>query len=80
QHLVTAFKGMKPEQAGVLISSMDDTVAVSILSAMPGSNAGKILAMVNPEKAARLVKSISEQRIDPKALLEASPQMNSAAS
>ncbi|MDR1308954.1 MAG: hypothetical protein LBL95_03500, partial [Deltaproteobacteria bacterium] len=62
EHLVTAFKGMKPEQAGVLISSMDDSVAVSILSAMPGSNAGKILAMVTPDKAARLVKSISEQR------------------
>jgi flagellar motility protein MotE (MotC chaperone) len=74
QHLVAAFKGMKPEQAGVLVSSMDDTVAVSILSAMPGSNAGKILAQVTPDKAARLIKSISEQRIDPKALLEAAPQ------
>ncbi|MDR2387398.1 MAG: hypothetical protein LBE80_07445 [Deltaproteobacteria bacterium] len=75
QHLVAAFKGMKPEQAGLLISSMDDMVAVSILSAMPGSNAGKILAMVTPDKAARLVKSISEQRIDPKAILEAAPQV-----
>jgi flagellar motility protein MotE (MotC chaperone) len=75
QHLVAAFKGMKPEQAGVLISSMDDMVAVSILSAMPGSNAGKILAMVTPDKAARLIKSISEQRIDPKVLLEAAPQV-----
>lgn len=75
QHLVAAFKGMKPEQAGTLISSMDDMVAVSILSAMPGSNAGKILAMVTPDKAARLVKSISEQRIDPKAILEAAPQV-----
>ncbi|MDR1049849.1 MAG: hypothetical protein LBP95_01980 [Deltaproteobacteria bacterium] len=73
EHLVAAFKSMKPEQAGVLISSMDDLVAVSILSAMPGSNAGKILAMVTPDKAARLVKSISEQRIDPKAILQAAP-------
>ncbi|MDR3204625.1 MAG: hypothetical protein LBV23_07765 [Deltaproteobacteria bacterium] len=70
EHLVTAFKGMKPEQAGALINSMDDSVAVAILSAMPGSNAGKILAMVVPEKAARLVKAISEQKIDPKVLLE----------
>ncbi|MDR1486567.1 MAG: hypothetical protein LBT62_01035 [Deltaproteobacteria bacterium] len=72
EHLVAAFKGMKPEQAGALIDSMDDAVAVAILSAMPGSNAGKILAMVTPDKAARLVKSISEQRIDPKVLLEGS--------
>jgi flagellar motility protein MotE (MotC chaperone) len=71
EHLVAAFKGMKPEQAGSLMSSMDDAVAVSILSAMPGSNAGKILAFVDPEKAARLVKSISERRLDPKSLLEA---------
>ncbi|MDR2611411.1 MAG: hypothetical protein LBG06_00705 [Deltaproteobacteria bacterium] len=72
EHLVTAFKGMKPEQAGNLINSMDDSVAVAILSAMPGSNAGKILAMVAPEKAARLVKAISEQRVDPRVLLESS--------
>jgi flagellar motility protein MotE (MotC chaperone) len=70
EHLVAAFKGMKPEQAGTLINSMDDQVAVAILSAMPGSNAGKILAMVNPDKAARLIKAISEQRVDPKVLLE----------
>jgi flagellar motility protein MotE (MotC chaperone) len=70
EHLVAAFKGMKPEQAGNLINSMDDAVAVAILSAMPGSNAGKILAMVNPDKAARLVKAISEQRVDPRVLLE----------
>ncbi|MDR1577577.1 MAG: hypothetical protein LBT86_05030 [Deltaproteobacteria bacterium] len=70
EHLVLAFKGMKPDQAGQLINSMDDMVAVSILSSMPGSNAGKILAMVQPEKAARLIKSISERRIDPKTILE----------
>jgi flagellar motility protein MotE (MotC chaperone) len=70
EHLVAAFKGMKPEQAGNLINSMDDAVAVAILSAMPGSNAGKILAMVSPDKAARLVKAISEQRVDPRVLLE----------
>jgi flagellar motility protein MotE (MotC chaperone) len=70
EHLVLAFKGMKPEQAGQLVNSLDDAVAVSILSAMPGSQAGKILAMVQPEKAARLIKSISESRLDPKTILE----------
>ncbi|MDR1041236.1 MAG: hypothetical protein LBR80_13935 [Deltaproteobacteria bacterium] len=72
EHLVAAFKGMKPEQAGNLFNSMDDSVAVAILTAMPGSNAGKILAMVSPDKAARLVKAISEQRVDPRVLLESS--------
>ena len=69
QHLVTAYAGMKPEQAANLINSMDDDVAVAILTAMPGGKAGKIMAMVNPDKAARLTKAISERRIDPNLLL-----------
>jgi len=70
KHLVTAYTGMKPEQAGGLINSMDDDIAVAILSAMPGGKAGKILAMVNPDKAARLTKAISEKRMDPALLME----------
>jgi flagellar motility protein MotE (MotC chaperone) len=70
QQRVTAYSGMKAEQAGSLINSMDDDVAVAILSAMPGGKAGKVLAMVNPDKAARLTKAISEKRIDPNTLLE----------
>jgi flagellar motility protein MotE (MotC chaperone) len=74
EHLVAAFKTMKPEEAGLLISSMDDSVAVSILSAMPGPNAGRILANVTPDKAARLVKSLSQNKLDPMAILDAQPQ------
>jgi flagellar motility protein MotE (MotC chaperone) len=61
-HLVTAYKGMRPERAGSLVNSLDDDVAVLILSAMPGRNAGQILAYVDPEKAARLTKAISERK------------------
>ncbi len=68
-HLVTAYKGMKAEQAGTLVNSLDDDVAVDILSAMPGRNAGLILAYVNPDKAARLTKAIAERRLDPTLLL-----------
>jgi flagellar motility protein MotE (MotC chaperone) len=73
QHLVIAYGGMKPDQAGNLINSLDDDVAVSILSAMAGRKAGLILAFVNPEKAARLTKAISERRIDPNLLLADAP-------
>jgi flagellar motility protein MotE (MotC chaperone) len=73
QHLVIAYGGMKPEQAGNLINSLDDDVAVSILSAMAGRKAGLILAYVNPDKAARLTKAISERRIDPNLLLADAP-------
>lgn len=69
EHLVTAYRSMKPEQAANLVNSMDDEIAVAILGAMPGRNAGLILAFVNPEKAARLTKSISERRLDPTLLL-----------
>lgn len=69
QHLVTAFGGMKPEQAGNLVNSLDDDVAVKILATMPGRKAGLILAFVNPEKAARLTKAISDMRLDPNMLL-----------
>ena len=62
EHLVTAYKGMRPERAGSLVNSLDDDVAVLILSAMPGRNAGQILAYVDPTKAARLTKAISERK------------------
>lgn len=76
EHLVIAYGGMKPEQAGNLVNSLDDEVAVSILSAMPGRKAGQILAFVNPDKAARLTKAISERRIDPNLLLADQPDAN----
>jgi len=59
EHLVAAYKSMRPEQAGLLVNSLDDAVAVQILAAMPGRNAGQILAYVEPAKAARLTKTIS---------------------
>ena len=61
-HLVNAYKAMRPEQAGTLVNNLDDEVAVAILSAMPGRSAGQILANVNPTKAARLTKAISQAR------------------
>ncbi|MEW6264157.1 MAG: hypothetical protein AB1641_13880 [Thermodesulfobacteriota bacterium] len=62
EHLVTAYKGMRPEKAGALMNSLDDDVAVEILSAMPGRSAGQILAYIEPAKAARLTKAISERK------------------
>jgi flagellar motility protein MotE (MotC chaperone) len=62
QHLVAAYKGMRPEAAGNLVNNLEDDVAVAILSAMPGRSAGQILANVDPKKAARLTKAISERK------------------
>ena len=68
QHLVAAYKGMKGDQAAILVNSLDDSVAVDILSAMEPRPAGQILQFVDPEKAARITKAISERRIDPSLL------------
>jgi flagellar motility protein MotE (MotC chaperone) len=62
EHLVSAYKGMRPESAGQLVNNLEDDVAVAILSAMPGRSAGQILANVDPKKAARLTKAISERK------------------
>lgn len=63
EHLVSAYKGMRPEAAGTLVNNLEDDVAVAILSAMPGRSAGQILANVDPVKAARLTKAISERKM-----------------
>jgi flagellar motility protein MotE (MotC chaperone) len=64
EHLVTAYKAMRPENAANLVNELDDAVAVRILAAMPGRSAGLILANVNPEKAARLTRDISMRRAE----------------
>lgn len=64
EHLVAAYKGMRPEAAGRLMDNLDDIVAVAILATMAPRPAGMILANVNPVKAARLTKAISLKRDD----------------
>ncbi len=59
-HLVKAYSGMRAENAAKLVNSLDDYVAVRILSAMSGRAAGQILSFVLPAKAARLTKMLSE--------------------
>jgi flagellar motility protein MotE (MotC chaperone) len=59
-HLVKAYSGMRAENAANLVNSLDDYVAVRILSAMSGRAAGQIMSFVRPTKAARLTKMLSE--------------------
>ncbi|MEE9518082.1 MAG: hypothetical protein V3V52_13325, partial [Candidatus Adiutricales bacterium] len=51
---------MRAENAGKLVNSLDDYVAVRILSSMSGRAAGQIMSFVLPDKAARLTKMLSE--------------------
>lgn len=61
-HLVKAYSAMRPENAATLVNSLDDDVAVRILASMTGRSAGKILAFVEPVKAARLTKHLADHR------------------
>ncbi|MBW2061116.1 MAG: hypothetical protein JRI95_06070 [Deltaproteobacteria bacterium] len=62
-HLVKAYSAMRPENAATLVNSLDDDVAVRILASMTGRSAGKILAFVEPVKAARLTKHLADHRV-----------------
>jgi len=61
-HLVKAYSAMRPENAAKLVNSCEDKVAVRILGSMNGRAAGKILAFVEPVKAARLTKMLADRR------------------
>lgn len=54
--LAKALKGMKAQQAGVVLSKLGDDLAARILSAMRPADAGPVLARISPERAGRLVE------------------------
>lgn len=54
-------QNMPPAKAAALLSEMKDTaLAVALLRAMPADQAGRVLAQLKPEVAARLVERQSE--------------------
>lgn len=61
-HLVQAYSAMRPEAAATLVDSLEDDVAVKILSVMSGRAAGKIMAAVTPQKAATITKKLSQYK------------------
>jgi flagellar motility protein MotE (MotC chaperone) len=54
RHLVATLEAMPPDRAGKLLEKMDDEVAVQLLRRIKGKEAGAILSLLTPEKAARL--------------------------
>jgi flagellar motility protein MotE (MotC chaperone) len=54
RHLVATLAAMPPERAGKLLEKMDEEVAAQLLRCLKGKEAGGILSMLSPEKAARL--------------------------
>lgn len=54
RHLVATLQAMSPDRAGKLLEQMDEEEAVRLLRRLPGKEAGAILSLLTPDKAARL--------------------------
>jgi flagellar motility protein MotE (MotC chaperone) len=54
RHLVATLEAMPPDRAGKLLEKMDDEVAAQLLRRLKGKEAGAILSLLSPDKAARL--------------------------
>jgi len=54
RHLIATLQAMSPDRAGKLLEKMDEEEAVRLLRRLPGKEAGGILSLLSPDKAARL--------------------------
>jgi flagellar motility protein MotE (MotC chaperone) len=63
KHLVDVYSGMKAKQAASVVETLDEDLAVKILSGMRGQQAGEILTFVNPKKAAALSEALTKLQI-----------------
>ncbi|MBT8764161.1 hypothetical protein KFV02_09475 [Desulfohalobiaceae bacterium Ax17] len=60
KHLVDMYANMKPKQAAQVLSTVDEDLAVKILSGMRGRKAGEILSYVEAKKAAKLSEKLTQ--------------------
>lgn len=61
EHLVRAYTAMAPDAAANLINTLEIGLAVQILRSMQVKRAGAILAVVQPERAARISELLARQ-------------------
>jgi flagellar motility protein MotE (MotC chaperone) len=60
KQLVKVYSSMKPKQAAAIINNMDIVIAERLFMNLKGDVAGKILAYVDQEKAARISERLAE--------------------
>jgi len=58
-HLVKIFEGMPPEGAAARLEALDEKMASFILGRMKGRKASNVLAAMEPERAAALVRRMA---------------------
>jgi hypothetical protein len=63
RHLIQIYANMKPKVAAKAIESLDERVAVRILSGMVPKQSGEILTYTNPEKTAKLTELLTRIRM-----------------
>lgn len=61
--LVQMYGNMKPRTAAQAMESMDERVAVRILSGMPPKQSGEILTYTNPAKTAKFTEMLTRMRM-----------------
>lgn len=60
QHLIDVYSNMKAQQAGMVLQTLDENIAVRILAGMKGRKAGEVLSFVEPKKAAKLSELLTQ--------------------
>lgn len=63
RHLVDVLGNMKAQQAASVLETLDEKIAVKVLTGMRGRQAGEILTFVNPGKAARLSEALARVQL-----------------
>lgn len=63
KNLIQMYANMKPRMAAQAMESMDERIAVRILSGMQPKQSGEILTYTNPAKTAKLTEMITRMRV-----------------
>ncbi len=63
ENVVKAYESMPPEDAAVRLSVLDNPTALLIMTRMKSKKAGAIIALMAPQKAAALTKSMTASPI-----------------
>jgi flagellar motility protein MotE (MotC chaperone) len=61
-HLVSLYSAMDPAKAAAIMDKLDLNTVVRILKYMKGKDAGKIMAMMPPEKGATISEALSKNQ------------------
>ncbi len=67
QHLVGVYSAMEPEKAAVLLEKMDEATVVRLFEGMKSKKVASVLALMEPEKAARISSRLTAQGRNPAA-------------